>query len=119
MKNLFLPLACLTVFALAGGVMAAPPGKATIRHCGCVLDSADQVGMAYVQISVSSKAKGHLQHVVESLDSCVMADGVTLVDFSRTGPDCQVDGTPLVGLGSCTDLSIDEGQQCGNEVVQQ
>jgi len=55
--------------------MADPPhGKATILHCGCVLDAADQVGMAYVQVSVSSKAKGHLMHIGGSLYSDAMGD---------------------------------------------
>lgn len=115
MQRLIVSLACLSAFGFAGGAMADPPqGKATILHCGCVLDAADQVGMAYVQVSVSSKAKGHLKHIEGTLDSCVMADGITLVDFERTGADCQLSGSALSTLAQC--VAQTAGAICGQPV---
>jgi hypothetical protein len=117
MRKLVLSLACLTALGFAGGAMAQPPhGKATILHCGCVLDADNVVGMAYVQVSVSSKARGHLNHAADSLDSCVTADG-DLVDFMRTGSDCQLDGAPLGDLQGCVEQVANAS--CGVEVVQQ
>jgi len=96
-------LACVSALGIAGNAMAKPPhGKANILHCGCVAWSDGTVGMAYVPIEVSTKAKGHLNHVAGTTDSCY--DGVSAyVDVTRGAADCQVaDGAPLLeGLTAC------------------
>jgi len=103
MKTLFISfsLVCLSALAIAGNAMAQPPhGKARILHCGCVAWSDGTIGMAYVPIEVSSKAKGHAYHKAGTTDSCY--DGVSAyVDVTRSAPDCQVSGTQLPGLEQC------------------
>jgi hypothetical protein len=95
--------------------LAEPPhGKAAILHCGCVLDADDNVGMAYVEISVSSKAKGHTKHAIGATESCVTADG-GLADFVREGEDCQLGGSELVGLQQCGGQTA--GGSCGSQVL--
>ena len=105
MKILYflISLAFVSAFASMNHALAKPPhGKANILHCGCVAWSDGTIGMAFVPIEVSSKAKGHLNHVAGTTDSCY--DGVsTYVDVTRSASDCQVDGTPLPGLEPCTD----------------
>ncbi len=94
--------AVLSALGVAGNALAKPPhGKANILHCGCVVWSDDTVGMAFVPIEVSSKAKGHVNHVAGTTDSCY--DGVSAyVDVTRSASDCQVDGAPLPGMAACT-----------------
>jgi len=93
----------------------AKPTKTTILHCGCS-DSGD--AMVYEEISVSSRSQGHLNHTLDSVDSCdVLADDGTVIsttDYSRIGPDCLVDGE-LEGLGSCSVLigGVGAGTTCG------
>jgi len=105
MKNLVISfsLVCVSALGIAGSAMAKPPhGKANILHCGCVAWSDGTIGMAFVPIEVSTKAKGHANHVAGTTDSCY--DGMSAyVDVTRSAPDCQVDGTPLPGLEACTD----------------
>jgi hypothetical protein len=116
MKKVIVSLACFSALGFAGAAMAEPPhGKATILHCGCVLDADDNVGMAYVEINVSSRAIGHTKHAIGATDSCVMADGVTLVDFVREGEDCQVSGSELAGLQPCGGQTA--GSSCGTQVL--
>lgn len=115
MKKLTASLACLLAFSVAGPVLAAPPGKANILHCGCVVDDQGNLGMAYINANVSSKAKGHAKHGAGTIDSCF--DGVsTFVDFQRDADDCQIDGTPLVGLSPCESQA--EGGTCGAQLPQ-
>ena len=115
MKTLFISfsLVCLSALAIAGNAMAKPPhGKANILHCGCVAWSDGTIGMAFVPIEVSSKAKGHLNHVAGTTDSCY--DGVSAyVDVTRGKPDCQVGGAslPLLGLESCEE-GVKEFDDC-------
>ena len=103
MKTLYILISIAFVSTLASMnyALAKPPhGKANILHCGCVAWSDGTIGMAFVPIEVSSKAKGHLNHVAGTTDSCY--DGVsTYVDVTRSAPDCQVSGTPLPGLEPC------------------
>jgi len=104
MKILYFLISVAFVSALASmnHALAKPPGKANILHCGCVAWSDGTIGMAFVPIEVSSKAKGHLNHLAGTADSCY--DGVSsYVDVERSAPDCHVDGTPLPGLAPCTD----------------
>lgn len=114
MKKLIISLACLSAFGVAGAATAAPPGKAAILHCGCVVDSTTgAVSMAYIAISVSNKSKGHRNHVIGSQDTCF--DGVSqFFDFERTGADCAKEGSSLSGLETCTVEA--EGNVCGRPV---
>ena len=116
MKKLIVSVACLSVFGFSGAGMAAPPhGKATILHCGCVVADGAAT-MEYVQISVSSRARGHTHHAIGTLDSCF--DGVdAFVELERTGADCNLEGTPIAGLGNCGDLAEPPmaGDTCGGE----
>lgn len=121
MKALIVSVACLSGLGFASGALAAPPqGKATILHCGCVLLGTGPA-MQYVQISVASNAKGHLNHVAGSIDSCF--NGVdTFVDFVRTGSDCQISApanSPLDALSVCDTTVVAAGGTCGTPVVQQ
>jgi hypothetical protein len=114
MKRLIVFLACSSAFAFTGGAIAQSPGKANILHCGCVTNAEGTLAMAYISANVSSKARGHLQHVAGSLDSCF--NGVdTFVDFQRTGGDCLVSGS-LPGLPACTTEAV--GTICGQAVAQ-
>ena len=104
MKRTLLSALVLVMFGLTSTAFAAPkapkgpPAKAAILHCGC---TADGLGMEYKLISVSSKAKGHANHDVGSIDSC-SPDGINYTDFVRTGADCQVSGPAINGVGACT-----------------
>jgi hypothetical protein len=118
MKTFIISLACLSVLGVVGSSVAAPPhphGKANILHCGCAVDEVGNLAMAYIDVDVSSKAKGHSKHGNGTIDSCF--DGFnTMVDFLRTADDCQIDGTPLVGnLDSCEGESETKsaGDICG------
>jgi hypothetical protein len=116
MKKLIVSLSCLSALGFAGIAMAAPPVKAAICHCGCVLDANDVVGMAYVDINVSSRAVGHRQHDQGTVDSCVNSDGTGTEDFMRTGSDCQLSGPPVAGVDQCGDTPPEAGSSCGTLV---
>jgi hypothetical protein len=116
MKKLTASLVCLLAFGFASTAIAArpgsvPPEKANILHCGCAVDEAGNLGMAYIDVNVSSKARGHTKHGV--IDSCF--DGVKdLIEFERTANDCQKDGAPLGGLADCGQQMA--GDICGERV---
>ena len=100
MKKLTAGLVCLLAFGFASTTTAAPPEKANILHCGCAVDEAGNLGMAYIDVNVSSKARGHNKHGV--IDSCF--NGVdALIEFERTANDCQKGGAPLGGLALCAE----------------
>lgn len=88
------------------------PAMVTLLHCGCADDGNR---MEYVEIRVTSKSRGHLNHQAGTIDSC--SDGTdTFRDFVRSGSDCQLDG-PALGdaIGFCSDqLAL---QECGTEVI--
>ena len=111
MRKLTACLVCLLSFGFASSAIAAPPGKANILHCGCAVDEAGNLGMAFIDANVSSKARGHNKHGAGTIDSCF--DGVdTFIDFQRTADDCQIAGVPLGNLALCSpDLA---GQSCGS-----
>lgn len=93
---------------------AKKPSKVTILHCACP-DTGDL--MQYVEIQVSSKSKGHRNHVAGSIDSC--SDGSdSYRDFVRSGSDCQVDdGADLMdSMEFCPEgrMAMDE---CGIVVI--
>ena len=115
MKKLIVFMACLGVFGFTSSVMAEPPAKSTILHCGCVIDEPGTANMRYSEISISSKSRGHDNHVAGDIDSCPAGDE-TFIDFLRTGSDCQLDGPPLGDpIGDCVDQ--EPGQVCGAEVI--
>jgi len=105
MKKLTASLVCLLAFGFASTAIAArpgdvPPAKANILHCGCAVDEAGNLGMAYIDVNVSSRARGHTKHGV--IDSCF--DGVdALIEFERTANDCQNSGASLIGLALCAE----------------
>ena len=116
MKKLILTIATATLASTA----YAGPGKTAILHCGCTEDGD---AMVYEEISVSSKSKGHRNHVATSTDACVsgydLDDNPIYTDFVRTGDDCTLDGE-LNGLSDCADFDLPpvEGDVCGAELVQ-
>ena len=75
--------------------------------------------MVYKEIRVSSKSKGHKNHIATSTDACLTgyeADGSEIyTDFVRAGDDCTLDGN-LTGLTACE--SAMEGAACGMEIIQ-
>ena len=87
------------------------PHKVTILHCGCP-DAGDE--MFYVEIQVSSKSKGHLKHAEAPTVASCEVDSDIYMDFSRNGPDCQVEGEDY--LDEC--LSDDQyvGALCGAKI---
>ena len=118
MKRLIICIVSLLVFAMINSAIAAPPGKANILHCGCVLDADGNLAMAYLDVNVSSRARGHTKHGAGDIDSCF--DGVdTFIDFERTADDCQIGGTALVGgLEDCETVMAVAGDICGTEIPQ-
>ena len=121
MKKLLVTSACLLLSFVAGGAMAAKPEKSQILHCGCTLDDEGMATMVYTEISVSKNARGHLNHIAGSIDSCF--DGVdedgndTYADFVRIGSDCQLGGEQLGDLAECGDVVA--GDVCGEAVIQE
>lgn len=103
MKPAIFTCVVLSMLAVSAMAVAAPktpkgpPAKSAILHCGCTEDG---LSMAFKQISVSSKAKGHGNHVAGSFDSC-SPDGINYSDFVRTNDDCVVSGPLFGGLDAC------------------
>jgi hypothetical protein len=117
MKTFIISLACLSVLGVVGSSVAAPPhphGKANILHCGCAVDEVGNLAMAYIDVNVSSKARGHTKHGNGTIDSCFDGDD-TMIDFKRTADDCQIVGTStqLGNLGSCV-VSETETKRAGD-----
>jgi hypothetical protein len=112
MKKLTAGLVCLIAFGFASTAIAAPPhGKANILHCGCAVDDAGNLGMAYINANVSNKARGHNKHGIGTIDSCF--DGVdTFIDFKRTANDCQIGEQTLGNLALCA-KPAPIGASCG------
>jgi hypothetical protein len=124
MKNVTVCLAALLTIGLVNPTLAGRPGKANILHCGCAVDVDGNFGMAYVDVNVSSKARGHTKHGNGTIDSCFVgndADGTgTMVDFLRTADDCHIAGQQLAGAGlmlcASDDDDVDDvmaGDPCG------
>lgn len=120
MKRLIISIVSLLAFAIVNAAHAAPPGKSHILHCGCVVDEdSGAISMKYVDVNVSSKARGHNNHVAGTIDSCYDPANETYIDYQRTAGDCQIDGTPLVGTGlpGCGDTPP-VGEFCGELATQ-
>ena len=117
MKRTIIASLVTLAFGAAGTAIAAPKGpksppqKTAILHCGCADDGS---GMEYRRISVSSKSRGHRNHVPGSIDSCT-SNGVDYFDFVRTKADCHLSGPALVGVTeACVEADDDvEGASCG------
>jgi hypothetical protein len=119
MKNVTICLAALFTIGLVNPTLAARPlGKTNILHCGCAVDEADNLGMAYIDVNVSSRARGHAKHGNGTTDSCF--DGVdAMVEFLRTASDCQKDsGDPSIAGVSLCELGETAGASCGAEMFE-
>lgn len=68
--------------------------KVQIAHCGCNYDGS---GLEWKHIKVSTKAKGHLRHKVDSSASCIYLDEE--VTYLRGGEDCRISDEPLDNIG--------------------
>jgi hypothetical protein len=120
MKKLVLTLALSAIAstAFAGG------GKISILHCG--VDEGGDV-MRYVAISVSKRAKGHMNHVAGSTDSVdtgeIDGNGEAIyVDYERTNMDCLLEGEGGLAnsVNTCSsDFGQVEGLECGQLVAEQ
>ena len=76
--------------------------KVQIAHCGCNYDGS---GLEWKHIRVSTKAKGHLRHTVDSEASCIN-DLDEEVFFTRGFDDCRISDEPsnnIGGLARCDD----------------
>ena len=76
--------------------------KVQIAHCGC---NYDRSGLEWKHIRVSTKAKGHLRHTVDSEASCIN-DLDEEVFFTRGFDDCRISDEPsnnIGGLARCDD----------------
>jgi hypothetical protein len=111
MKNVTICLAALFTIGLVNPTLAARPGKANILHCGCAVKDGD-LGMAYIDVNVSSKARGHAKHGIGTTDSCLDGNG-GMVEFSRIASDCgkasseqSIDGVDVCLTG------VEAGQSC-------
>jgi hypothetical protein len=117
MKRLIVSMACLSVFGFIGTALAEPPPKSTFNHCGCVVDEVDgSATMQYVQITTSSKAIGHQNHVAGSLDTCLDA-AEEPVEFVRTGADCSDTGGPPLADDAICGADQAVGVTCGEEIM--
>ncbi len=68
--------------------------------------------MQYVEITVTTRSRGHLNHVAGSVDSCAPEDSDLFLDFVRDMSDCQIEGD-LIGdaIMPCDGKSA--GDSCG------
>jgi hypothetical protein len=118
MKNVTVCLAALLTIGLVNPTLAGRPEKSNIFHCGCVVDGEGTPAMAYIDVNVSSKAKGHTKHGIGTIDSCFDGNDTdgngTMVDFKRNKDDCQLGGAPLGKLAACPELVE---LSCGTVVV--
>ena len=74
--------------------------KVQIAHCGCNYDGS---GLEWKHIRVSTKAKGHLRHTVDSQVTCIN-DLKEEVAFTRGYADCRIsDGEPSNNIGGLLD----------------
>jgi hypothetical protein len=112
MRKLIISIACSSVLGFANVALADPPPKSSILHCGCTVDAATgNATMQFVEITVSSRARGHLNHVVGSEDTCVNG-AAQAVEFVRASSDCLIEGAPLGDLAICGAEQV-VGAVCG------
>lgn len=117
MKKLMLVLICSSVFGVTSTALADPPPKSTILHCGCAVDPATGgATMRFVEITVSSKARGHLNHIAGSTDTCMDTAGQA-VEFIRTSSDCSVSGAVIGDMVLCGAGQV-AGAVCGQPDTQ-
>jgi hypothetical protein len=113
MKKLVMLALLLGLVAISGSAFSSPPEKSAILHCGC---NELGTGLEYNELSVSSKSRGHDQHVPgNGVESCF--DGVdAYTDFVRTASDCQLSGPALGDPIAACSVAV-EGDSCGAEVT--
>ena len=115
MNKVFTALA-ITALTLSSTSALAGKNKTSILHCGCK-ESGD--AMVYKKIRVSSKSRGHRNHIATSTDACLTgydSEGSEIyTDFVRAGDDCTLDGD-LAGLTACD--GAEEGAVCGMEIIE-
>ena len=68
--------------------------KVQIAHCGCNYDGS---GLEWKHIRVSTKAKGHLSHTVDSSATCIYLDEE--VTYLRGVDDCLISDEPSNNIG--------------------
>lgn len=88
---------------------AGPPGFVRLLHCGC---NADATGMEFVEITVTTRSRGHLNHVSGSIDSCAPEGSDLFLDFVREMSDCQLEGD-MIGDAIAPCNGQEAGQSCG------
>jgi hypothetical protein len=84
------------------GKKAGGHPKVRIAHCGC---NYDRSGLEWKHIRVSTKAKGHLRHIVDSEVSCINNLDEE-VFYTRGFDDCRISDEPsnnIGGLARCDD----------------
>jgi hypothetical protein len=118
MKNVTICLAALFTIGLANPTLAARPlGKANILHCGCAVKDG-KLGMAYIDVNVSSRARGHGKHGDGTTDSCMDGDE-RMVEFLRTASDCENESSKqsIAGVSVC-EQGETAGDPCGTEMFE-
>ena len=100
-------LTLLTTTAFAGGQ------KSALAHCGCNSNATD---LEWKIINVSQSSKGHRQHKVNDIETCVTINDVTGEEMSftyeRAANDCTlVDEGLLLGVAECNPDPM-EGESC-------
>lgn len=73
--------------------------KVQIAHCGCNYDGS---GLEWKHIRVSTRAKGHLRHTVDSSATCIYLEEE--VTYVRGFDDCRIsNGEPSNNIGGLAD----------------
>jgi len=91
--------------------------KAALMHCGC---SSDGTGLEWKYLVVSSKSKGHRNHLAGDVEECYVPDGdaVTLIGtYTRDYDDCTINADALLDIEQCEEVVPIEGESCGSEYV--
>lgn len=99
-KTIFTALA-ITAFTLSATTAFAGGPKTSLAHCGCNANGDD---LEWQIINVSSKSKGHQQHLAGDMETCVVTDDAGIIvmetNFERGESDCIISGT-LENVGNC------------------
>jgi hypothetical protein len=110
MKKIVIILGAVALVGMSVTATAAPPPKQTIMHCGCT-DSGN--GLEMRSIIVSSKGKGHRNHLIGSETTCYhpVETELEVGTYTRSQSDCTVTPAGLwAGLNACTGS---EPSDCG------
>jgi hypothetical protein len=99
MKKIVIILGAVALVGMSVTATAAPPPKQTIMHCGCTVDG---LGLEMRTIIVSSKGKGHRNHLIGSETTCYLND-IEVDTYTRTQSDCTLNPTDdWAGLIACS-----------------